>query len=113
MSGGTPCGSGSMRALRRRNGLRQVDVAARAGVSDAMISRVERGLVGAIPYALLRRIGEAVGAEVELHAGWRGGGLDRLLDEAHSELVDELVRRLTVLGWECVVEATFAIGGER
>src|SRR3954454_24002654 len=57
----------SMRALRRRSGLRQVDVAARAGVSDTMISRVERGLVDAIPYARLRRIGEAVGAEVELH----------------------------------------------
>jgi hypothetical protein len=36
-----------------------------------------------------------------------------LLDEAHAEVVDVVVSRLRSAGWETVVEASFAIGGER
>jgi hypothetical protein len=44
---------------------------------------------------------------------WQGEGLDRLLDTAHAGLVEAVVTRLTHLGWETVVEASFAVAGER
>ena len=40
------------RALRRRLGWRQVDLAERAGVSQDMVSRIERGLLSGIPLEL-------------------------------------------------------------
>jgi hypothetical protein len=39
--------------------------------------------------------------------------MDRLLDEAHARLVDEVVRRLRALGWDVAVEVTFSRYGER
>ena len=44
---------------------------------------------------------------------WHGEELDRLLDEAHARLVDEVVRRSTVLGWVVAVEVSFSRYGER
>ncbi len=44
---------------------------------------------------------------------WNGEGLDRLLDQAHAELVEALVERLHSNGWEVEVEVSFAFGGER
>jgi transcriptional regulator with XRE-family HTH domain len=103
----------AIRALRRRQQLRQVDLAARAGVSQSTLSRIELGRVGRVPFAKLRAVGEAVGGEVELTVRWQGEGLDRLLDEAHAAIVEATVRYLETNGWETQVEASFAIGGER
>jgi hypothetical protein len=44
---------------------------------------------------------------------WRGGALDRLVDEDHAFLVDAVVRRLRALGWAVVVEASFNHFGDR
>jgi hypothetical protein len=44
---------------------------------------------------------------------WRGGELDRLLDQTHAELVERAARLLERLGWEVHVEASFARYGER
>src|SRR4029079_9408021 len=44
---------------------------------------------------------------------WNGEGLDRLLDQAHAGLVDQLVIRLRAAGWVADVEASFSIRGER
>ncbi len=82
-------------------------------MSQSAISRVELGRVGRVPFNKLRALGEALGADVELHVRWQGEGLDRLLDEAHATIVNAAVRRLRAAGWEVQVEATFAIGGER
>lgn len=103
----------SIRALRRRQHLRQVDLADRAGISDTLVSMIEHGRVGAVPYATLHSLARALGGELELNLRWRGEGLDRLLDEAHAALVNLVVSRLMSAGWETVVEASFAIGGER
>jgi hypothetical protein len=35
------------------------------------------------------------------------------MDERHASLVDQAVRRLSSLGWDCRVEHTFAVYGER
>jgi transcriptional regulator with XRE-family HTH domain len=102
-----------IRALRRRQHLRQADASARAGVSQSAWSRIERGRVGRVPFAKLRAVGEAVGAEVELSLRWQAEGIDRLLDEVHSAVDDAVVRLLGSTGWETLVEVSFAIDGER
>jgi transcriptional regulator with XRE-family HTH domain len=103
----------SVRALRRRRGLRQVDIAGALGLSDSTVSRVELGRVGRIPFATIRSIGAAVGAEVELEIRGQGEGLDRLLDEAHSRIVEQIVSMYRAEDWQVAVEASFSIDGER
>jgi hypothetical protein len=44
---------------------------------------------------------------------WRGGGLDRLLDERHVRLVAAAAERLRRSGWDVTVEATYSVYGER
>jgi hypothetical protein len=44
---------------------------------------------------------------------WRGGELDRLLDDDHARLVTEIVRRLVHLDWDVAVEVTYSEYGER
>lgn len=77
------------------------------------MSRIELGRVGRVPYATLRRVGAALEAEVELTFRWRGEAVDRLLDEAHADLVDAAAALLRRLGWEIAIETTFSIEGER
>jgi transcriptional regulator with XRE-family HTH domain len=103
----------SLRVLRRRRGLRQIDVAALAGLSQQTISLIERGQAAAFTVDTLRRAFAAVGAGYEGLVVWRGGALDRLLDARHSALVGEAAARLTALGWAVVVEASYSIYGER
>jgi transcriptional regulator with XRE-family HTH domain len=103
----------SIRALRRRQQLRQVDLAQRARVSQNMVSRLEQGRVGRIPFSTLRAIGEAIDADVELSVRWHGESLDRLLDEAHSAIVEVVVAQLQASGFEVRVEVSFSIGRER
>jgi transcriptional regulator with XRE-family HTH domain len=103
----------SLRVLRRRRGLRQIDVAALAGLSQQTISLIERGQAAAFTVDTLRRALAAVGAGYEGLVVWRGGALDRLLDARHSALVGEAAARLTALGWAVVVEASYSIYGER
>lgn len=102
-----------LRALRRRRGWRQVDLALRAGVSASTISRAEAGEFTAMPLQVIERVASALGATLELVARWHGEALDRLLDEAHASIVDVLVRRHVEAGWEVAVEVSFAIDGER
>jgi len=101
------------RVLRIRSRWRQEDLAARAKVSRSAISRIERGRIGSVTLGKLRRVSEALDADLDIRLRWNGEGLDRLLDQAHAGLVEVLVERLRTAGWEVEVEASFAIGGER
>jgi transcriptional regulator with XRE-family HTH domain len=101
------------RALRVRMNLRQVDVGRIARVSRAVVSRVDRGLVGNIQIAQLERVAATVGATIDVRLRWNGELLDRLLDEAHARIVDAVVVLLRASGWEVAVEVSFAIYGER
>jgi transcriptional regulator with XRE-family HTH domain len=87
-------------------------VAIRSGTSNSTVSRIELGRVGRVPFATLRRVGTAVGADVELMLRWRGEAVDRLLDEAHADLVDAAAHLLGRLSWEVAIETTFAIDRE-
>jgi transcriptional regulator with XRE-family HTH domain len=102
-----------LRALRRRAGLRQADVAQRAGVSQQLVSSIERGGAGTVAGRTLRRVLAAVGADAITIVRWRGGELDRLLDEGHADIVGRMVRLLEGRGWTVVPEVTFSEWGER
>lgn len=61
----------------------------------------------------MRRIFAALDARWEPTVSWRGGALDRLLDEDHSHLVAATVARLGAVGWSVDVEVTYSAYGER
>ncbi len=103
----------SIRALRRRRGWRQVDVAERAGVSRTAISRVERGMADRLTVRTIGRVADALGARLDCRLLWNGEALDRLLDASHAALVETVVGWLTSLGWQVAAEVSFSIRGER
>lgn len=103
-----------IRVLRQRRGWRQIDLAARVGVSDSAISDMERGRVDRYTLATARRVFKALDGRVELFAAWGGHGeLDRLLDADHATVVEEWARRHLVASWEVWPEASYSIYGER
>jgi transcriptional regulator with XRE-family HTH domain len=91
----------------------QAEVAAAAGVSQTLVSLIERGHLDTVSLRSLRAVLAAVGARTELLVTWRGGALDRLLDEAHATLVGLRPPMLTALGWAVTLEATYSVYGER
>lgn len=100
-----------VRALRRRLGWRQSDLARKAGCSQATVSLIERGHVRSLPQ--VRQVLAALDATLVLDLHWRAGALERLLDEDHAKLVGFLVKLLRVLGWEVQPEVTYAEYSER
>jgi transcriptional regulator with XRE-family HTH domain len=104
----------AFRAVRIRRRLRQADVAARAGVSQSLVSQVERGHFDRISLAGLRRIGRALDIRIDIVARWRGGELDRMLSRGHSLLAESVVASFARWdGWLLAPEVSFSIWGER
>lgn len=101
------------RGLRVHKDLRQQDVGGIAGLSRAVISRIERGLIDNLQVRWLDRAAAALGATIEIRLRWHGEHLERLLDEAHAAIVDRTVSMLRATGWEVAVEVSFSIWGER
>jgi transcriptional regulator with XRE-family HTH domain len=102
-----------IRALRRRRGWRQADLAVSARVSRAMVSRIELGHADEVTIGAIETITKALAARVELAVSWQGEGLDRLLDADHATLVDRVARALRALEWDVAIEVSFNIRGER
>jgi transcriptional regulator with XRE-family HTH domain len=102
-----------LRVLRHRTGLRQVDVASAAGVSQDTVSRLELGQASGVKLGTLETVARSLGAGLRVELLWRGAALDRLLDERHAALVGEAADRLARRGWEIAVEVSFARYGER
>ena len=102
-----------IRALRRRRGWRQVDLATHAGVSQSTVSRIERGWFEDLSLRTVRSVSSALEARVHLAPRWRGAELDRLLDEDHAAVVASVARQLESLGWQALLEVTYAHYGER
>jgi len=101
------------RALRHRLGWRQSDLAARAGVSAGVVSLIERGRLERVSLAKLRRVAATLEAEFVVQLRWRGGDLDRLVDEGHAALVGATATMLTSAGWLVRIEVSYSIYGER
>jgi transcriptional regulator with XRE-family HTH domain len=102
------------RALRIKKRWRQSDVAHRAEVSEATVSRLERGALAGLRVGDLVAIVTALGGTLDVFVRWHGGELDRLLNARHSALHE------LVAGWfraypEWVIapEVSFSIRGER
>jgi transcriptional regulator with XRE-family HTH domain len=102
-----------LRALRRERGLRQVDVAGAARVSQSLISLIERGHLARLSIDAVRRVFATVEGRFEGVVSWRGGAIDRLLDERHAKLVGSVARDLRAMGWQVELEVTFSVYGDR
>src|SRR5688572_971590 len=97
----------SIRAVRRKKGWSQDELARHAKVSQRTVSRAERGIAGTLSLAALDRLARALGARVSLKLYWEGENLDRLLDAAHAGLVEQVVVLLRANGWHVLPEVTF------
>lgn len=102
-----------IRALRKRRGWRQEDLARKAQVSRGAVARIEQGRGDRVPYRTLATIADALGARVFVRLEWQGEALDRLIDARHATLVDLVVSELSMHGWLTRTEATFNVYGER
>ncbi|CAN5743749.1 hypothetical protein BH24CHL8_BH24CHL8_10460 [soil metagenome] len=102
-----------IRAVRRRRGWRQSDLAQLAGVHQAWVSLAERGHLGRLRVDAIRRIGVALDIGLPFDPRWRGADLARLLDEDHAALVENVVRSLRESDWEVIVEYSFNHYGDR
>ncbi len=102
-----------LRALRMRRRWTQAHLAAAAGVSRSVISRIERGRADRVAVHTLVRVAAKLDARVDIRLLWRGEGLDRLLDARHAGLVDRVIAILDSAEWEVAAEVTFDVRGER
>jgi transcriptional regulator with XRE-family HTH domain len=104
----------AFRALRLRKGWTQADVAAHAAVSRATVSRIERGHIGGLSPRTLEHVASPLELRLDWEVHWRGGQLDRLLDERHAAMQEMVAARLAANpAWVFVTEASFSVYGER
>jgi transcriptional regulator with XRE-family HTH domain len=103
----------TLRAVRRRLGWRQLDVAARAAVSQRLVSLVETGQLERLTLRSLRAIGRALEVRLQVESVWRGGQLPRLLDAEHATIVNAVAAIMRRHGWEILVEYAFNHFGDR
>jgi transcriptional regulator with XRE-family HTH domain len=104
----------AVRHVRIRRGWRQHDLANRAGVSQATVSRIERGHIGTLSLARLRSVAATLDIRVDVLGRWRAGDLDRLINARHSALHEVVARYFVGLpAWLNEPEVSFAIYGER
>lgn len=101
------------RALRQRLGLRQQDLADRCARSQTVISKIERGRASQVLLGNLIRVASELDADLVVTLRWRGGDLDRLVDERHAQLVGTVVELLRPLGWDLRPEVSYSVYGER
>jgi transcriptional regulator with XRE-family HTH domain len=105
----------TIRAARSRRGWRQTDLAAKAGVSQTTVWRVERGLIPEMTLGVLRQVAGALEIRLELMPRGRGAQLDRLLSARHSALHEAVAKALAhdFPEWQQASEVSFSIWGER
>ena len=63
--------------------------------------------------ATLDRVATALGARVSVRLLWQGELLDRLRDEAHAAIVEQVLAVLVASRWLAATEVSFSVFGER
>lgn len=102
-----------LRMARLRRNWTQAEVARRARISVATVSRIEGGEVARFRLATTQRHGDALGVRIELTATGRGGEVAHLADEEHAAIVEWLAAILVADGWQVAPEVSFSVYGER
>jgi transcriptional regulator with XRE-family HTH domain len=102
-----------VRVCRQRARRRQIDVAMAAGVSPQLVSLLELGRLDRLSVRTVRSVAAAVGVDLAFVPRSRGAQLDAFVDEEHSAMVDQVVRRLRATGWDAMVEFSFNDYGDR
>jgi transcriptional regulator with XRE-family HTH domain len=100
------------RSVRRDRGLRQIDLASLAHVSQQTVSRIERAELGRLQFCTVDAVADALGIVLDLAANWRGTRGDRLLDRAHAALVDVAAKDLAEADRQTAIEFSFNHYGE-
>lgn len=103
----------ALRALRRRRGWRQVDLALRAGVARDLVQRAEGHRLNGVTIGALEQLSQTLNAHLAVELRWRGADLDRLIDARHASVTTIAARRLERRGWVVHAEVSFNHFGDR
>ncbi len=103
----------TIRALRIRQGLRQEDLGHAAGVSQDLVSLIERGQLEGVRLQVIDSMVQNLGGDLRVTLRWRGGDIDRLLDEGHAALMGRAAATLEKAGWSVLPEVTFSNYADR
>jgi transcriptional regulator with XRE-family HTH domain len=104
----------ALRAARIKRRLRQCDLAAHAGVSASLVSRIEHGDFGRAPFREIRGVAAKLGVTLEVIPRSHGGELDRIAGARHAALVKYVATWIGGrFGWAVAAEVSFSIYGER
>ena len=82
-------------------------------MSQSAVSRIEAGHIDQMTVATIRAVAHALDATFAPELRWKGGALDRLLDERHAALLGAGVAILARDAWQADVEVSYSHYGER
>lgn len=102
-----------LRAIRRRVGMSQAELARAADVPRGDVIAVEAGRAREVALGRLRRMFATVDARLKVSAWWRGAAADRMLDERHAAIGERAVSLYGRRSWLSALEVTFSEWGER
>ena len=104
----------AFRAVRLRRNWTQAHLASRAKVSRWAVLQIENGHLAAVRFDVLERVAGALDGHLDLRFRWRGEELDRLLNQDHSAMHEQMAEFFAKRPeWIIAPEVTFAIYGER
>lgn len=104
----------ALKAARIKRRMRQLDVAAAAGTSTTVVSRVEHGQFSRLMVGTLRAIAARLGVSLDLVPRSEGGTLDRVANARHAALAEAVASWIVAQpGWVVAAEVSFSIYGER
>src|SRR5947208_1798658 len=92
-----------VRSSRLRRGMRQVNLAAKAGISQARLAEIEAGKGGGAPLEVWLAIAAAL--DRYLRFEFARDPLVELVDAGHLAIQELVIRVATAAGWEAQFEA--------
>jgi transcriptional regulator with XRE-family HTH domain len=104
----------AIREARVKKRMRQIDLAALAGVSAAVLSRIENGDFDRTSIRTLRAVAARLGVTIEMTPRSAGGEFDRMINSRHAALGERAASWIAGRpGWIVAAEASFSVYGER